>query len=314
MSRFRGVVAAAIVLTAAVAPPAHAQQQLWNDRAYLANPTAKLVVDVFGYQTGNGVDVITAGFHGDRNQQFELTPTPRNPYAWEIRAVHSNRCLDVEGESTREFARVQQWDCRGSDNQSWYPDVDHYDAGNQPVYRLRNVRSNLCLDIPTDTPPGGARLRQARCAHAQNQEWTLNHPISNPATGRVMDVWGVSTGANAWVWLWNFEGGRNQYWWPSPVGDGTQQLVVLHSRQCLDVDGGATYYGAPLVQRPCDLNRRSRRWLVERTSWDRWNRALYRIRGDQSGRCVTISAQPDSLGARLRVQDCTGGLDQQWRM
>ncbi len=307
---------AGLFLPIIAAEASAAPQELWHDRVYLANPTTRLVADVHGYSQHNGADIQLWNFHGDRNQNWYLNPRPRNPHSWEIKAVHSRRCLDVEGESTQENARVQQWDCTGSDNQGWYPEIKRSDSWGQPLYRLRNVRSGLCLDVPTNNvSPLGFRLRQAPCSSTLGQEWSLNRPISNPVTGRVMDVRGVSTGTNAWVWLWNFEAGRNQYWHRAPTPDGyAEQIVVLHSRQCLDIDGGATYHGAPLVQQPCDSQRRSQRWQFEQTGVDRYGLTIYRIRNEAANRCVAVTAQPDTLGARLRIHNCTGGQDQQWRL
>jgi ricin-type beta-trefoil lectin protein len=294
------------------AAPAPAVQELWYDQVALASRT-RLVVDVRDGSLNNGSDVWLWGFHGDRNQSWLLNPRPNARHTWEIKASHSKRCLDVEGVSQAEFARVQQWDCNGWDNQGWIPELLRNDGWGYPIYRLRAVHSGLCLDAPTDVPEWGAKLRQARCNGGAGQEWTLNHPLSNPATGRVMDVWGMSTGNNAPVWLWNFEAGRNQYWYRAPTADGfATQARVLHSGKCLDTEGSALSIGTKLVQWQCD-GRRTQRWQFEVSRWDNYRMAIYRIRSDGTNLCAAVTPQPDSLGARLRLETCNNGASQEWR-
>ncbi len=306
-----GTLMAAFV-SAAVPAPMAAAADLWADRATLASGS-QLVIDVRDGSLNNGADIWLWGFHGDRNQNWLLHPRPGAPYTWEIKAAHSKRCLDVEGVSTLEFARVQQWDCNGWNNQAWQPEVVRNDSWGQPIYRLRAFHSGLCLDAPTDISPWGAKLRQVRCNGSLGQEWTLNHPLSNPATSRVMDVSGASTARNAAVWLWNFEDGRNQYWYQSPTGAGsTVQLKVLHSRKCLDTEWGSQTIGAKLIQWDCS-NSRSQLWQFEVIRWDNYRMAIYRIRSEGTNLCVSVTPQPDSLGARLRLDTCNGNTAQEWR-
>jgi hypothetical protein len=306
--RARLVILVAAMLGCLWQPAQAAPQQLWYDRVYLGNPQIGKVIDVYGYAVTDGAPVWMWDFHGDRNQTWWLSPRPQNPYSWEIKAAHSNKCLDVAGASRDEFAEVWQWTCHGGDNQGWYPDIVRYDSWNQPLYQLRNVHSGLCVDIPSDVPPLGARLRQKRCDGGQTQQWALNTPISNPNTDKVAGIHDQSTGFWAWAELQNFGSTRNQDWFRRPTQDGfAQQIVVVHSHQCLDADG------LVLVQLTCDNNRPSQRWQYDMVSRDSWGLPLYRIRNEQTNRCMTITAQANPTGARLRLDPCADRQDQIWR-
>jgi hypothetical protein len=303
----------ALVVALVTAPTASgADQPLWADVGYLANPTTGLVADVEGMSTNAGAGVQLWSFHGGQNQRWQFSPRSSNPYTWEIKASHSRMCMDVEGGSRADGARVRQAPCNGGWSQAWEPFVVSRDGWGQPQYHLVNDNSHLCLQAAATTPAQGAVLYQAPCSGNRGQEWSLTHPVSNPASGRVMDVWGVSTSPGAPVWLWDYLAGRNQDWYTSPLPDGfATQLVVVHSRQCLDLEGGSTADGTALVQQPCNSARSTQRWLLEWVAWDSYRYALYRIRNTTANRCMT--ALGTTAGSRLIIQNCNGSAGQQWR-
>ena len=78
-----------------------------------------LALDVTGGPgaTGTGVKVQLWGYGGGTNQQWK--PVARGGGFYELRARHSNKCLDVPGSSIEQGVVLQQWDCNGTGAQSF---------------------------------------------------------------------------------------------------------------------------------------------------------------------------------------------------
>ncbi len=99
-----------------------------------------LVLDVVGKRKDDGANVQQYTYSGRDNQRWKLIPVPTaadgvedlaapptHPAETEIvpdryyrfAAVHSGKCLDVEGDSDEDRANVQQYECHDGDNQLW---------------------------------------------------------------------------------------------------------------------------------------------------------------------------------------------------
>ncbi|MEV4092021.1 RICIN domain-containing protein [Streptosporangium saharense] len=131
-------------------------------------------------------------------------------------ARHSDRCLDVEGVSTRTGANVQQWTCVDDQpNQEW-----NLVATSDGYYTLRATHSGKCLDVEGVSLRSGANVHQWTCLDDQpNQEWKLVQRdggyfiLVARHSGKCLDVTGVGTddGANVQQWTCVY-GQPNQEW------------------------------------------------------------------------------------------------------
>lgn len=76
------------------------------------------------------------------------------------------------------------------------------------------------------------------------------YAIQNAASGRALDVSGVSTDNGANVHVWDYLEGDNQHWTVKSTDDGYYTLTATHSGKVLDVSGGegATQDGADVHQ------------------------------------------------------------------
>ncbi len=92
---------------------------------------------------------------------------------YEVRARHSNKCLDVAYASTSHGANVIQADCWGGRNQQWRLEYAGGDA-----YYLIARHSDMCLDVAHASYLHGANVIQAYCWGGQNQRWKLVHTDS----------------------------------------------------------------------------------------------------------------------------------------
>lgn len=82
-------------------------------------------------------------------------------------AVHSGKCLDVEGGSLANGARTVQMTCNGEQHQQWVivPDGDKY-------VRVIVQHSGQCLQVSGASMANGARVDQGSCHTGTNQLWT----------------------------------------------------------------------------------------------------------------------------------------------
>ena len=86
-------------------------------------------------------------------------------------AQHSGRCLDVDGESSRDGARVQQYACHGGVNQRWLMRPTGTSAGAQPLFEIVSEGSGKCLAIGGAGTAPGAEATQTTCNGSPNQRW-----------------------------------------------------------------------------------------------------------------------------------------------
>jgi len=111
-----------------------------------------LCLDVSGgLRAGN--PLIAYRCSGGDNQRFTWTP-----YG-ELRA--GSLCLDVEGGSQREGARVVAWECRDQPNQKWA-----WDRG-----AIRSQYTGMCLDIQGGRARSGQPVVMWPCSGSASQRW-----------------------------------------------------------------------------------------------------------------------------------------------
>ncbi|MGK5443459.1 RICIN domain-containing protein [Micromonospora sp. URMC 105] len=82
-------------------------------------------------------------------------------------AAHG-QCLDVEGGSADDGAKLQQFPCHGQANQQWRLTP----VGTGPVL-LVAVHSGKCAEVEDGGTEAGDELRQVPCTGAAQQQWTV---------------------------------------------------------------------------------------------------------------------------------------------
>lgn len=88
--------------------------------------------------------------------------------AWVIRALNSNKCLDVEGANSTPGTRVIQWTCLsyGAYNQEWGTGVQRnggWDLGSGVSDSHRFAADLRCLDVPGGSGGWGVRMQIWTC-------------------------------------------------------------------------------------------------------------------------------------------------------
>ncbi|MFI6106234.1 RICIN domain-containing protein [Streptomyces sp. NPDC051310] len=129
-------------------------------------------------------------------------------------SVRSGKVLDVNGFSTADGTRIQQWTDQNTVNQQWRlrPTGNGY-------YELVNRNSGKVLGIAGDSTAQGAAAEQQTDSSSTSQEWRIDTVSGTDAvtftsrrSGRVLDVSGGSTADGAAVVQYHGKGSTNQQW------------------------------------------------------------------------------------------------------
>lgn len=136
-----------------------------------ADAAPELVLDVTGSTTDDLATVGLQRYTGANDQLWLVVPVGRDSF--QIRNVHSHKCLDVRANSTEPNADIIQYTCHGGANQIWQLRPSDR-GGNQLV----SARSGLCLDVyreDDNEPVAGSRLVQHTCSDPANndQRWSF---------------------------------------------------------------------------------------------------------------------------------------------
>ncbi|OEJ32680.1 RICIN domain-containing protein [Streptomyces subrutilus] len=129
-------------------------------------------------------------------------------------SVRSGKVLDVNGFSTADGTRIQQWTDRNTANQQWKlrPTGDGY-------YELVNRNSGKVLGIAGDSTAQAAAAEQQTDSSSPSQEWRIDDvsgsdtvTFTSRGSGRVLDVFADSTADGAAVIQYHGKGSTNQQW------------------------------------------------------------------------------------------------------
>lgn len=126
--------------------------------------------------------------------------------------------------------------------------------------------------------------------------------ISNVASGRVIDVAGVSSNDGANIQLWDNFDAANQRWQAVSVGADVFELVSQHSGSCLDADNGSDN----VHQWTC-FGSSNQRWIIEGLA-----NGAYRIRSQGSQELMEAQYGATANGTNVRTASANGADSQAW--
>lgn len=135
-------------------------------------------LDVQNGATNNGARIQQYSCNGTGSQQWEFVYAGGSAringqvvnYYYLVNP-QSGKCLDVEGGSTNNGARVQLWDCNSTGAQKW----GLYDNFWTSSLTFINERSGKCLDVSAWDRNNGAWIHQWDCTWKNNQKWYWNN-------------------------------------------------------------------------------------------------------------------------------------------
>ncbi|MFE2757835.1 PQQ-dependent sugar dehydrogenase [Actinosynnema sp. NPDC059335] len=114
----------------------------------------------------------------------------------------SGKCVDVNGASSADGAKIQLWTCNSGANQTW--------AVNGST--LRSL--GKCMDTANGGTADGTAVQLWACNGATSQNWTVgaNGSLVNAKANKCLDANGGSSADGTQLIIWSCHGGTNQRW------------------------------------------------------------------------------------------------------
>ncbi len=145
-----------------------------------------------------------------------------------ISAYHAGRCLDVDGQSLRDGATVQQYACNGGSNQRFRI------QSNAGGFHIVAESSGKCVAID-GAIAAGARISQQSCTDAPTQRFSVERVgntfgLRAAGTELCLEVLGESRGNNAAVVLAPCSGAAHQRWSIESLRDDDHERLVENQR------------------------------------------------------------------------------------
>ncbi|MDC0768769.1 RICIN domain-containing protein [Streptomyces sp. HD] len=129
-------------------------------------------------------------------------------------SVRSGKVLDVNGFSTADGTRIQQWTDQNTTNQQW-----KLKPAGGGYYELVNRNSGKVLGIAGSSTAQGAAAEQQTDSSSTSQEWKISEvsgadavTLTSRRSGQVLDVSGGSAADGAAVVQYPGRGSTNQQW------------------------------------------------------------------------------------------------------
>jgi chitinase len=139
-----------------------------------------------------------------------------------IRSAMTSKCIDVSSSSTADGAKVQEWDCNGTNAQKFHisPTSDGY-------FKIINVNSNKGLDIKGVSTAQNAEVHQWSYVGGANQQFKFvgrgnsEFSVHPRHTDMAIDLyWGSAANGTILV-QYPYVGGANQRWTFDKIGGTT---------------------------------------------------------------------------------------------
>lgn len=135
----------------------------------IVNRNSGKAIDLISGNTANGAQVNQWSYdYGGPNQRWALAPTENSDH-FRITSWVSGKSASIENDSTAVGAKLHAWDYTGNNPGQQF---DLIDAGNG-YYKIRNVKSNLVLEIVNSGTANSDRIQQATDNGSANQQWRL---------------------------------------------------------------------------------------------------------------------------------------------
>ncbi|MDC0709173.1 RICIN domain-containing protein [Stigmatella sp. ncwal1] len=165
---------------------------------------------LLGALSGCGVtDSKTAEESGQIQSEAIVSSITEGDYV--IRSVMTNKCIDVASSSTADGAKVQQWDCNGTNAQKFR--ISPTSGG---YWKIINVNSGKGLDIAENSTAQNAKVHQWSYTGGNNQQFKFVSRAANQFsiqvrhTDMALDLyWGSANNGTEYV-QYPYTGAANQ--------------------------------------------------------------------------------------------------------
>jgi hypothetical protein len=132
------------------------------------------------------------------------------------------------------------------------------------------------------------------------------YTIVNQLSGLAVDDPGFSTANNQVMDQWTINGGNNQKWHLTNLGNNVIELINAYSGKALEVAQSSTANGALVDQNPY-AGSPSQQWKIVSVS-----SGVYEVTNVNSGQALAIAGGSTSTGAQVDQAPYAGNTSQQW--
>ncbi|GAA4877211.1 RICIN domain-containing protein [Kitasatospora terrestris] len=197
-----------------------------------------------------GVPVAVGSYFVVTHEESQAATVDGDAY-YRLVSVRSGKVLDVNGFSTADGTRIQQWTDQNTANQQWRlkPVGDGY-------YELVNRNSGKVLGTAGDSTARTAAAEQQTDRSSASQQWRIDDVSGSDAvtftsrrSGQVLDVSAGSTDQGAAVIQYPGWGGANQQWKLVKTGGASTAGNGSYAWKNAQVVGGGYVTGLVFNQR-----------------------------------------------------------------
>jgi hypothetical protein len=128
-------------------------------------------------------------------------------------------------------------------------------------------------------------------------------------SGKALDVYGLATADGSRVAQWDYNGGNNQRWTLTHLGQNVYQIIGVHSGKALEVASTSTANGTPVDIRTYSGSD-NQKWTISATSGGYFRLAPV----SSSGSALDISGISMDNGANAHQWAWIWGNNQQWAL
>jgi major membrane immunogen (membrane-anchored lipoprotein) len=168
-----------------------------------------------------------------------------------------------------------------------------------------NINLGACMTCCSSTPP-------IACNNPPSNGFDPNkcYKIVNKATGKVLDVSGVSSSNYAKIHQWQYLGQANQQWRIIKNSDGSYDIKARNSGKLLDIQhsGGNCSNGVKTEQYQDD-NTGSQQWFLDKQS-----DGTFKIRNRTCHKVIKVNGGNTANGADIVLWDDFGAEYFKWRI
>ncbi|MDN5217249.1 RICIN domain-containing protein [Fulvivirgaceae bacterium BMA12] len=272
---------------------------------------AQKAVDVANASTQNAANIEINTGDNSTHQLWKFTHISNSEY--KITNLNSGLALDVSGQSSASGADVIQYTYGGNTNQIWK--VKDNGNGYYSIKPLNAITNCLHATGTSD----GANINVETCTSLDDQLFEIipksdttiadgTYTIVNANSGLLMDVSGGSSLNGANVIQWTANGGDNQKWNITGIGNDEYKLINVSSQKSLDINNASAANGANVIQWNYSGSSNQKFKLVPAGD------GKFNIKPVHSNKCIAISGGGTAAGDNVIQWECNGvtANEQKW--
>ena len=267
-----------------------------------------MYLDIYQGSIENGANLqIWENAKADQ-QRFKLSYAGNGYYV--IKAVHSDKALDVAGAQNANGTNVWQYDYNGTDAQLWK--IESVGSGS---YKVISKCNNLSLDISGGYSANGTNVQvyEWNGSNAQIFSFENDNPVvaeksiddgvyrinSKLGNNKCLDIDGASKADGANLQIWDKVDADQQKFEVKYLNNGYYKIIAMHSNKVFDVAGASKINGTNVWQ--YDSNGTdAQQWIIKKVN------GYYRIISKCNGFNLDISGGRAENGINVQVCEWNG--------